>query len=400
MRPTPSLRGCCRPATARCQRRPAPRLAFARQLASCQAVRDRTGRAPDRRGQGRRGGAGAGGPGPGGARGSGGRLMCGIIGYVGSRPAGPILLEGLKRLEYRGYDSAGLAVQENGRLTVEKRPGKIVELEDALTGRLPAGDLRDRAHALGHARTSQHGQRPSPSVARPRHRAGPQRHHRKRGKAASSLARHGIRVPQRYRHRGTGAPHRPRLPRLRPARGRGRLRAGPRRGHLRDRGDECARSREDRGCAQRQPHPPGNRHRRRVLRGLRRSRGRRAHPEGGPAARRGLGGAEPGRVPHIRSGAAGGAARRADRRVGCRDDRQGRLRPLHVQGDPRTALVAAGRDAGAAPREGRHREAGRDHGVRHGAGGHRPDHHHRMRDQLARRAHRGAHDRGASRGSP
>ena len=37
--------------------------------------------------------------------------MCGIIGYVGPRPAGPILLEGLKRLEYRGYDSAGLAVQ-------------------------------------------------------------------------------------------------------------------------------------------------------------------------------------------------------------------------------------------------------------------------------------------------
>ena len=78
--------------------------------------------------------------------------MCGIIGYVGSRPAGPILLEGLKRLEYRGYDSAGLAVQENGDMTVEKRPGKIVELEDALAGRLPPGTC-----GIAHTRWATHG---------------------------------------------------------------------------------------------------------------------------------------------------------------------------------------------------------------------------------------------------
>ncbi len=78
--------------------------------------------------------------------------MCGIIGYVGSRPAGPILLEGLKRLEYRGYDSAGLAVQENGGMTVEKRPGKIVELEDALAGRLPPGSC-----GIAHTRWATHG---------------------------------------------------------------------------------------------------------------------------------------------------------------------------------------------------------------------------------------------------
>ncbi len=78
--------------------------------------------------------------------------MCGIIGYVGSRPAGPILLEGLKRLEYRGYDSAGLAVQENGGMTVEKRPGKIVELEDALAGRLPPGTC-----GIAHTRWATHG---------------------------------------------------------------------------------------------------------------------------------------------------------------------------------------------------------------------------------------------------
>ncbi len=78
--------------------------------------------------------------------------MCGIIGYVGSRPAGPILLEGLKRLEYRGYDSAGLAVQEDGGMTVEKRPGKIVELEDALAGRLPPGTC-----GIAHTRWATHG---------------------------------------------------------------------------------------------------------------------------------------------------------------------------------------------------------------------------------------------------
>ena len=78
--------------------------------------------------------------------------MCGIIGYVGPRPAGPILLEGLKRLEYRGYDSAGLAVLANGGLAVEKRPGKIAELEDALDGRLPVGSC-----GIAHTRWATHG---------------------------------------------------------------------------------------------------------------------------------------------------------------------------------------------------------------------------------------------------
>ena len=79
--------------------------------------------------------------------------MCGIIGYVGPRPAGPILMEGLKRLEYRGYDSAGLAVlTPEDALTVEKRPGKIAELEDALNGRLPSGTC-----GIAHTRWATHG---------------------------------------------------------------------------------------------------------------------------------------------------------------------------------------------------------------------------------------------------
>ncbi len=79
--------------------------------------------------------------------------MCGIIGYCGPRPATPILMEGLKRLEYRGYDSAGLAVLTgDGGLAVEKRPGKIVELEAALNGRVPNG-----ACGIAHTRWATHG---------------------------------------------------------------------------------------------------------------------------------------------------------------------------------------------------------------------------------------------------
>src|SRR2546425_12115065 len=64
--------------------------------------------------------------------------MCGIVGYVGPREAGPILIEGLKRLEYRGYDSAGIAlVDEDGDLFVEKKAGKLANLQTAIADRTP-----------------------------------------------------------------------------------------------------------------------------------------------------------------------------------------------------------------------------------------------------------------------
>ena len=58
--------------------------------------------------------------------------MCGIIGYVGRESASPILLSGLQRLEYRGYDSAGIAIQHNGNLEIRRSVGKLANLEAVL----------------------------------------------------------------------------------------------------------------------------------------------------------------------------------------------------------------------------------------------------------------------------
>ncbi|MGE5227904.1 MAG: glutamine--fructose-6-phosphate transaminase (isomerizing) [Planctomycetaceae bacterium] len=78
--------------------------------------------------------------------------MCGIVGYVGPDEALPIVLEGLRRLEYRGYDSAGVAVLDGG-LTVRKRAGKLGELEAALAGEpAPPGTT-----GMGHTRWATHG---------------------------------------------------------------------------------------------------------------------------------------------------------------------------------------------------------------------------------------------------
>ncbi|MBI1967944.1 MAG: glutamine--fructose-6-phosphate transaminase (isomerizing) [Gemmatimonadetes bacterium] len=78
--------------------------------------------------------------------------MCGIVGYTGPRPAAALVLEGLKRLEYRGYDSAGLAVVDGGRIEVHKAAGRIAVLEKELTGMMPAGRT-----AIAHTRWATHG---------------------------------------------------------------------------------------------------------------------------------------------------------------------------------------------------------------------------------------------------
>ena len=88
--------------------------------------------------------------------------MCGIVGYTGPREAGPILIEGLARLEYRGYDSAGIAlVGEDGELFVEKRAGKLVNLQAAIANRTPHAAI-----GLAHTRWATHG-RPNDLNAHP-----------------------------------------------------------------------------------------------------------------------------------------------------------------------------------------------------------------------------------------
>lgn len=79
--------------------------------------------------------------------------MCGIIGYVGARQVSPILLDGLRRLEYRGYDSAGLAVRTpDGRLEIHKTQGKLKRLVDLVGEDAPRGTL-----GIGHTRWATHG---------------------------------------------------------------------------------------------------------------------------------------------------------------------------------------------------------------------------------------------------
>jgi glucosamine--fructose-6-phosphate aminotransferase (isomerizing) len=87
--------------------------------------------------------------------------MCGIVGYIGDKKVVPILIDGLKRLEYRGYDSAGLAVLEQGRMVVYRSVGKIKELESAVWG----ANLTSTV-GLGHTRWATHG-RPTEENAHP-----------------------------------------------------------------------------------------------------------------------------------------------------------------------------------------------------------------------------------------
>ena len=83
--------------------------------------------------------------------------MCGIVGYVGAQPAHEVLMEGLSKLEYRGYDSAGLAciVKGTNALGVAKKSGKVVNLENACAGR----EFMDMKAAVGiaHTRWATHG---------------------------------------------------------------------------------------------------------------------------------------------------------------------------------------------------------------------------------------------------
>src|SRR5512141_537928 len=87
--------------------------------------------------------------------------MCGIVGYVGAKEAAPLLLDGLKRLEYRGYDSAGIATLCNGRFTVHRSAGKLSTLLEKMAGTKAPGTV-----GIAHTRWATHG-RPTEENAHP-----------------------------------------------------------------------------------------------------------------------------------------------------------------------------------------------------------------------------------------
>jgi glucosamine--fructose-6-phosphate aminotransferase (isomerizing) len=87
--------------------------------------------------------------------------MCGIVGYVGDQPLLPVLIEGLRKLEYRGYDSAGVAVVRHGELDIRRSAGKLSKLEDVIATRPITGE-----YGIGHTRWATHG-RPTEENAHP-----------------------------------------------------------------------------------------------------------------------------------------------------------------------------------------------------------------------------------------
>ncbi|MDG1269075.1 MAG: class II glutamine amidotransferase, partial [Ulvibacter sp.] len=79
--------------------------------------------------------------------------MCGIVGYIGHREAYPIVINGLKRLEYRGYDSAGIALYDGSKIQLAKTKGKVVDLEAQVAKEITTkGSL-----GIGHTRWATHG---------------------------------------------------------------------------------------------------------------------------------------------------------------------------------------------------------------------------------------------------
>ena len=259
--------------------------------------------------------------------------MCGIVGYVGPDQALPILIEGLRRLEYRGYDSAGVAVLDGG-VGVVKRAGKLSALEEALEGSALSGRV-----GVGHTRWATHGA-PTDRNAHPHtdctgrlaviHNGIIENHQalrdrlEKSGHAFASdtdteciahlLEEHFRRAPRRRRARG-------------------RQGAG---GRLRDRRRVGRRPRADRRrqgilAAHRGPGRRGGAAR------LRHPRGAGSDPHRHSGGRGPGGRADPRRGLDHRLRRQPGRPGADHRRLGHRPGPEGRLRRLHAEGDPRAA---------------------------------------------------------------
>jgi glucosamine 6-phosphate synthetase-like amidotransferase/phosphosugar isomerase protein len=129
--------------------------------------------------------------------------MCGIVAYLGEKEAYPILINGLRRLEYRGYDSAGVALLQGDQLTIYKCQGKVSDLEAHINGRSTKATL-----GIGHTRWATHGPpndvnaHPHQGTSGPESRPDPQRDHRElrthqgRARPSRSCVPAAIRTPK------------------------------------------------------------------------------------------------------------------------------------------------------------------------------------------------------------
>ena len=262
------------------------------------------------------------------------KRMCGIVGILGREPVAGQLVDALKRLEYRGYDSAGIATLEHGALARRRAEGKLHTLENAAGARAARRHYRHRPYPLGDPRQADREQRPS---ARHRPRRGrAQRHHREFPRAARGADQERRQVRQRDRHRG-GRPSGHRRDEEGQVAGRGgggRAQAVARR--LRARLPVRRRGRSDdrraQGLAAR-----GRLRRRRDVSRLRRHRAGAVHRHHQLSRRRRLGGADAqGRRDPRRAGPRGRARGDQVHRLGA-PGRQGQPPPLHGQGNPRAA---------------------------------------------------------------
>ena len=272
--------------------------------------------------------------------------MCGIVGYTGPREAGPILIEGLKRLEYRGYDSAGIAlVDEDGDLFVEKRAGKLANLTTAIADRTPHAAI-----GLAHTRWATHG-RPNDLNAHPHQdctgditvihngiienfrelRDGLEaRGHTLTSETDTEAIAHLVEEAYAGRPRRCGPRGAP------PARGG----LCPR-GHAQGRDQPAGRCSPGRAAdrrAQRRGELPRQRRRRHP----------RAHRTGSSSSRRATSptSSRPASTSRTSTATAASGTRRSS--LDARGRREGRLRPLHAQGDPRAARSRCGSASRAA----------------------------------------------------
>ena len=260
--------------------------------------------------------------------------MCGIVGYIGPRQAAGLIIEGLRRLEYRGYDSAGIAVINGAGLKITKAAGKLSVLEQELKDRMPSGTI-----GIGHTRWATHGA-PTSINAHPHtdqsgrialihngiiensgaiRKALEQRGHTFKSETDTEVLAHL--VGEFYQGNLEEA--------LAAALQRRRRRLWPR-AHLRRRAGRAGGGPEGLAAA-------GGRGRERVLRRVRRVAAPPAHPLRGLSRRRRDGGAQPRRLPRPQP------RNDADQQAG-EPDRLGhghggaqRLRALHAQGNLRAA---------------------------------------------------------------